>query len=76
MGLLKLADKHSPAKLEEACRTALSYTQSPSYKSISNILAASQKDHPDAPEYSMYECQSFIEGLKVGARLVMELWED
>ena len=24
---------------------------------------------------SMYECQSFIEGLKVGARLVMELWE-
>ena len=29
-----------------------------------------------APEYSMYECQSFIEGLKVGARLVMELWED
>ena len=50
MGLLKLADKHSPAKLEEACRTALSYTQSPSYKSISNILAASQKDHPDAPD--------------------------
>lgn len=50
MGLLKLADKHSPAKLEEACRIALSYTQSPSYKSISNILAASQKDGPDAPD--------------------------
>lgn len=43
MGLLKLADKYPPAKLEEACRTALSYTQNPSYKSISNILAASQK---------------------------------
>lgn len=28
MGLLKLADKHPPAKLEEASRTALSYTQS------------------------------------------------
>lgn len=29
MGVLKLADKHSPVKLEEACRTAFSYTQSP-----------------------------------------------
>ena len=44
MGLLKLADKYSPAKLEEACKTAFSYTQSPSYKGISNILAASKKD--------------------------------
>ena len=46
MGLLKLADKYSPAKLEEACKTALSYTQSPSYKSISNILTA-LKDNSD-----------------------------
>ena len=42
MGLLKMADKYSPAQLEEACKTALSYTQSPSYKSVSNILAASK----------------------------------
>ncbi len=35
MGLLKLADKYSPPRLEEACKTALSYTQSPSYKSVS-----------------------------------------
>lgn len=42
MGLLKMADRYSPAKLEEACKTALSYTQSPSYKSVSNILAASK----------------------------------
>ncbi len=47
MGLLKLADKYSPTKLEEACKTALSYTQSPSYKSISNLLAASKKDDSD-----------------------------
>ena len=35
-----MADRYSPAKLEEACKTALSYTQNPSYKSVSNILAA------------------------------------
>ena len=40
MGLLKLADKYSVERLEAACRKALSYTASPSYKSIKNILAA------------------------------------
>lgn len=49
MGLLKMADKYSPTRLEEACRTALSYTQSPSYKSVSNILATS-KDNPSQSE--------------------------
>lgn len=42
MGLLKLADKHSAQRLEAACQKALSYTASPSYKSIKNILAAGQ----------------------------------
>ena len=42
MGLLKLADKYSAERLEAACRKALSYTASPSYKSIKNILAAGQ----------------------------------
>ena len=42
MGLLKLADKYSDQRLEAACRKALSYTASPSYKSIKNILAAGQ----------------------------------
>lgn len=41
-GLLKLADKYSDQRLEAACRKALSYTASPSYKSIKNILAAGQ----------------------------------
>ncbi len=40
MGLLKLADKHSISHLEAACERALSYTASPSYKSIKNILTA------------------------------------
>ena len=43
MGLLKLADKYSATRLEAACQRALSYTASPSYKSIRNILAAGQE---------------------------------
>ena len=38
MGLLKLAEKYSDTKLEAACKKALSFTASPSYKSIKNIL--------------------------------------
>ena len=38
MGLLKLAEKYSDALLEAACKKALSYRASPSYKSIKNIL--------------------------------------
>jgi hypothetical protein len=40
MGLLKLAEKYSSEQLEAACEKALSFTGSPSYKSIRNILAA------------------------------------
>lgn len=46
MGLLKLAQKHSPAKLEQTCAKALSYFGKPSYKSIKNLLVA-MKDNPD-----------------------------
>jgi hypothetical protein len=38
MGLLKLAEKHTPQKLEAACEKALQYSSSPSYKSIKNLL--------------------------------------
>lgn len=49
MGLLKLAEKYSPARLEAACQTALSYMGTPSYKSISSLLATA-KDSGSAPE--------------------------
>ena len=35
---MKLADKYSVDRLEAACRKALSFTATPSYKSIKNIL--------------------------------------
>jgi hypothetical protein len=38
IGLLKLADKYSVARLEAACERALSYTATPSLKSIQTIL--------------------------------------
>ncbi|MGN6712766.1 IS21 family transposase [Anaerocolumna jejuensis] len=42
MGLLKLADKYSVERLEAACEKALTYTATPSYKSIKNILTTGQ----------------------------------
>ena len=47
MGLLKLAEKYSPAKLEQACTKALASSGKPSYKSINNLLAA-MKGEPDS----------------------------
>lgn len=42
MALLKLSDKYSTARLESACRRALSYTSSPSFKMVQTILATGQ----------------------------------
>ena len=50
MGLLRLADKYSATRLEAACQKALSYTASPSYKSIRNILAAGQEKNDTEPQ--------------------------
>ena len=49
MGLLKLADKYSVARLENACVRALSFTPQPSYKSIKNILVTGQDKLEIAP---------------------------
>jgi hypothetical protein len=46
MGLLKLADKYSEQQLEAACEKALSFTASPSYKSIKNILTIGITEKP------------------------------
>ena len=50
MGLLKLADKYSIERLKGACKKALTYTASPSYKSIKNILSTGKdKSQPEKP---------------------------
>lgn len=47
MALLKLADKHSPARLESACKRALSYSPAPGFKSVQTILATEQDKLPE-----------------------------
>ena len=47
MALLKSADKYSAARLEAACRKALSFTPSPSVKSVQAILKSGQDRLPD-----------------------------
>lgn len=42
MALLKLAERYSSQRLESACRKALSYTASPSLKSVQSILKSGQ----------------------------------
>ena len=42
MALLKLVDRYSSQRLESACRKALSYTTSPSLKSVQSILKSGQ----------------------------------
>lgn len=59
MGLLKLADKYSPERLESACKRALEYTPRPSLKNIQAILAsgqdkAAQGQEEAAPSSSRY----------------------
>ena len=46
MALLKSADKYSAERLEAACKKALSFTSSPSLKSIQTILKSGQDKLP------------------------------
>ena len=42
MALLKLSERYSDIRLETACKRALMYTVSPSFKSVQTILATGQ----------------------------------
>ncbi len=66
MGLLKLAEKYSAERLESACEKALSYTASPSYKSIKNILIAG-KEGPSTDLATGAESTSKKYGITRGA---------
>lgn len=63
MGLLKLTDRYSEASLEAACKKALSYTSSPSYKSIKNILVTSSaKSESKVNSESTHEAHGITRG--------------
>ncbi len=50
MGLLNLADKYTPDRLENACKRALSFTSRPSYKNIQVILSSGQDKQEEQSE--------------------------
>lgn len=50
MGLLKLSDKYTPVRLENACRKALTFTPRPSLKNIQAILASGQDKSDEVKE--------------------------
>ena len=47
MGILRLADKYTPERLENACRRALTYTPRPYLKQIQAILSSGQDKPAD-----------------------------
>lgn len=67
MGLLRLAERKSPQRLESACAKALQYSNSPSYKSIKNILAA-DKGSTSEPTAETEERSDSRSGITRGAR--------
>lgn len=66
MGLLKLAEKHTPQKLEAACTKALQYSSTPSYKSIKNLLINLKEQLPDTDSSQVTKVNNY--GITRGAR--------
>jgi len=62
MALLKLADKYTSERLENACAKALSYTPRPNYKSISIILSSGQDKPAVEPVVSKSSEYGFVRG--------------
>ena len=59
MALLKLGDKYSHARLEAACKRALSYTTSPNFKIVQTILATGQDMLPDEEQANIAPSPDF-----------------
>lgn len=63
MGILKLADKYTPGRLENACKKALTFTMRPSLKNIQAILSSGQdKEQPEIEEKSTTSQYGFTRG--------------
>lgn len=62
MGLLKLADKYTPERLENACRKALTFTPRPSLKNVHAILASGQDKPAESKEPAPSSQYGFTRG--------------
>lgn len=71
LGLLKLADKYSVNRLEDASKKALSYTPSPSFKSVKAILSSGQdkvKEENSSPDQQPSAQYGFTRGAEYYGR--------
>ncbi len=73
MGILKLADKYTPERLENACKKALTFTPRPSLKNIQAILSsgqdrssepAEQEEKPASSQYGFTRGAEYYTGRK------------
>ena len=69
MGILKLADKYSSERLENACKKALTFTPRPSLKNIQAILSSGQdqntesaEERPSSSQYGFTRGAEYYEG--------------
>jgi transposase len=66
MALLKLSDKHTPGRVEAACKRVLSFTPQPSLKSIQSVLRSGQdkllQDDGSAPSLPDASAFGFTRG--------------
>lgn len=70
MGILKLADKYSNERLENACKKALTFTPRPSLKNIQAILSSGQDqcaesievERPSSSQYGFTRGAEYYEG--------------
>lgn len=78
LGLLKLADKYSAERLENACKRALEFTPRPSLKNIQAILASGQDKLPTEQEPTSSSQYGFTRGADYydrGKKAMVELPE-
>ncbi len=75
MGLLKLADKYTPERLENACAKALTFTPRPYLKNIQAILSSGQdrssepteqEENPESSQYGFTRGAEYYTGRKNG----------
>ena len=62
MGLLRLSQKYSEGQLEEACKKALGYTATPSYKSIKNLLVTGVVKTPENNPETTHKAHGITRG--------------
>jgi len=62
LAMLKLADKYSPERLENACKRALTFTLNPSYKTINSILQSGRDKIESSQDTDPFKREGYTRG--------------